>query len=85
MTYLTIKEISIPIEADNITLKGSLYYSHHLTSKAPFIIILPGFLEHRKNNFVKFFSAKLAGAGYYVVAYDYRAHGETKTNQVREA
>lgn len=79
MTDLIIKEINIPMDADNITLRGSLYYSPHLTTKAPFIVILPGFLEHRQNNFVKFFSAKFAGAGYYVIAYDYRAHGETKT------
>ncbi|UCC19830.1 MAG: alpha/beta fold hydrolase [Promethearchaeota archaeon] len=80
MEDLIIKEVDIPIKGDNITLKGSLYYSSHLSSKAPFIVILPGFLEHRKNNFVKFFTAKLASAGYYIVAYDYRAHGETKTN-----
>ncbi|MFX1420011.1 MAG: alpha/beta hydrolase [Promethearchaeota archaeon] len=80
MKDLIIKEINIPVKADNINLKGSLYYSSHLSSKAPFIVILPGFLEHRKNSFVKFYSAKLAYAGYYIIAYDYRAHGETKTN-----
>ncbi|MFW9881816.1 MAG: alpha/beta hydrolase family protein [Candidatus Thorarchaeota archaeon] len=80
MTDLIIKEINILVKGDNITLKGSLYYSPHLSSKAPFIVILPGFLEHRKNSFVKFFSTKFADAGYYIVAYDYRGHGETKTN-----
>jgi len=78
MTELIIEEINIPVKSDNITLKGSLYYASNTTSKAPFIVILPGFLEHRKNGFVKFFSAKFAGAGYYVLSYDYRAHGETK-------
>jgi alpha-beta hydrolase superfamily lysophospholipase len=79
MTDLIIRDINIPIKTDDIILKGSLYHSANLTSKAPYIVILPGFLEHRKKGFVKFFSAKLAGAGYYVVVYDYRAHGETKS------
>ncbi|MFW9876853.1 MAG: alpha/beta hydrolase family protein [Candidatus Thorarchaeota archaeon] len=80
MTDLIIENINIPVKVDNTILKGSLYYSRHLFSKAPFIVILPGFLEHRKNSFIKFFSTKFADAGYYIIAYDYRAHGETKTN-----
>lgn len=79
MIDLIIENIEIPTKQDDILLKGSLYYTNKKNSKAPFIIILPGFLEHRQSGFVKFFSEKFADAGYYVLSYDYRAHGETKT------
>ena len=80
MTDLTTENIDIPTKIDNIILKGSIYYTSNTKKKAPFIVILPGFLEHRMRGFVKYFSAKFADAGYYVLSYDYRAHGETKTN-----
>ena len=80
MIDLMIEDIEIPTKQDSILLKGSIYYTNKKNSKAPFIIILPGFLEHRQNGFVKFFSKKFADAGYYVLSYDYRAHGETKSN-----
>ncbi len=80
MIDLMIEDIEIPTKQDGILLKGSIYYTNKKNSKAPFIIILPGFLEHRQNGFVKFFSKKFADAGYYVLSYDYRAHGETKSN-----
>ena len=79
MTDLMIHNVEIPTKSDEITLKGSIYYTPKTASKAPFIIILPGFLEHRESGFVKFFSEKFASAGYYVLSYDYRAHGKTKT------
>jgi len=79
MIDLIVEDIEIPTKQDGILLKGSIYYTNKKNSKAPFIIILPGFLEHRQNGFVKFFSEKFAGAGYYVLSYDYRAHGQTKT------
>ncbi|MFX1568441.1 MAG: alpha/beta hydrolase family protein [Promethearchaeota archaeon] len=78
MKDIIIENIEIPITNDNIQLKGSIYYSENQSSKAPFIIILPGFLEHRVSGFVKSYSEKFAAAGYYVLSYDYRAHGETK-------
>ncbi|MFW9988523.1 MAG: alpha/beta hydrolase family protein [Candidatus Odinarchaeota archaeon] len=40
---------------------------------------MPGFLEYRESGFVKFFTEKFAKAGYYVLFYDYRGHGKTKT------
>ncbi|MFX1366099.1 MAG: alpha/beta hydrolase family protein [Promethearchaeota archaeon] len=80
MIDIIIEDIEIPTEPDDIILKGSIYYSAKTNPKAPFIIILPGFQEDRESSFVKFFSRKFAENGYYVLSYDYRAHGETKTN-----
>ena len=74
---LKIQNIDIPIVSDNITLKGSIYSTSNTPLKAPWIIILSGFLAHRGSKFVKAFSERFVGAGYYVLAYDYRGHGET--------
>lgn len=71
------ENIDIPVDDDNINLKGTIYYSKNTLPKAPFIINMPGFGDHRESYFVKLFSKKFASAGFYVLAYDYRAHGET--------
>jgi esterase/lipase len=78
MQDLIIENVDIPVKTDNIFLKGSIYYSKNIPSRAPFIINLAGLLDHRESYFVKFFSEKFAKVGYYVLSYDYRAHGETK-------
>ncbi|MFX0001107.1 MAG: alpha/beta hydrolase family protein [Candidatus Hodarchaeota archaeon] len=74
---LKIQNIDIPIISDNIILKGSIYSTSETPLKSPWIIILSGFLAHRDSKFVKAFSERFALAGYYVLAYDYRGHGET--------
>ncbi|GAG84502.1 unnamed protein product, partial [marine sediment metagenome] len=58
MIDLIIENIEIPTKQDGILLKGSLYYTNKKNSKAPFIIILPGFLEHRQSGFVKIFASE---------------------------
>ncbi len=78
MLDLKIENIEIPIISDNITLKGSIYYTSITPLKAPWIIVLTGFLAHRGSKFVRAFSEKFAEAGYYVLSYDYRGHGENK-------
>jgi esterase/lipase len=78
MENLIIENIDIPLESDNINLKGSIYFTTQTPVKAPFIINLAGLLDHRDSYFVKYYSEKFAGAGFYVLSYDYRAHGETK-------
>ncbi|MBN1803015.1 MAG: hypothetical protein JW891_16010 [Candidatus Lokiarchaeota archaeon] len=70
------KEVKIPVE-QGICLRGSLYYSKETPLKAPFVINLSGLGEHRESEFVKYFSEKFAHEGFYVLTYDYRAHGET--------
>jgi predicted esterase len=77
MNNITIEKIDIPIKEDNISLKGSIYYSPNTPSKAPFIINSPAFRESRDSNFVKFYNEGFSDAGYYVLTYDHRAHGET--------
>lgn len=77
MMALKTENIDIPILSDNFTLKGSIYYTSQTPLKAPWIIILAGFLAHRGSKFVKGFSERFANAGYYVLAYDYRGHGES--------
>jgi len=76
MKDLEIENINIPIKADNIKLKGSIYYTSKTPLKAPWIIILAGFLAHRGSDFVKAFIERFAGKGYYVLSFDYRGHGE---------
>ena len=72
------ENVDIPIKSDNINLKGSIYYTSKTPNKAPFIVNLAGFMHHRENYLVKFFSERFANAGYYVLSYDYRGHGETR-------
>ncbi|MFX0041452.1 MAG: alpha/beta hydrolase family protein [Candidatus Hodarchaeota archaeon] len=78
MREIIIENIDIPVNSGNIALKGSIYYTLDTPSKAPFIVILGGLWDHRETPFVKSHSEKFAKAGYYVLSYDYRAHGETK-------
>ncbi|KKN84272.1 hypothetical protein LCGC14_0290860 [marine sediment metagenome] len=78
MTQLITENIDIPVNSDNIKLKSSIYYTSKTPEKAPFLLNLPGFLNHRGNYLVKFFTEKFANEGYYVLSYDYRGHGETK-------
>jgi alpha-beta hydrolase superfamily lysophospholipase len=73
-----VENVDIPVELDNIFLKGSIYYTSNTPVKAPWLINLAAFMHSRENYLVKFFSEKFANAGYYVLSYDYRAHGETK-------
>jgi dienelactone hydrolase len=77
MENIQIENIDIPIKSDNINLKGSIYYTSKTPSKAPWIVNLAGMMDHRESYFVKFYSEKFANAGYYVLAFDYRGHGET--------
>jgi dipeptidyl aminopeptidase/acylaminoacyl peptidase len=78
MVELITENIDIHVKSDNINLKGSIYYTSRTPSKAPFLLNLPGFMNHRDNYLVQFFSEKFAKAGYYVLSYDYRGHGETQ-------
>jgi len=78
MDELITENISIPIKVDNIKLKGSIYSTARTPIRAPFVLNLPAFMNHRENYSVKFFTEKFANAGYYVLSYDYRGHGETK-------
>jgi dipeptidyl aminopeptidase/acylaminoacyl peptidase len=78
MTELILENINIPIESDHINLKGTIYFSSNTALKAPWIVNLAGFMNHRESYLVKYFSERFANAGYYVLSYDYRGHGETK-------
>ncbi|TFG17538.1 MAG: alpha/beta fold hydrolase [Promethearchaeota archaeon] len=78
MNEVNVQDIDILVEEDNINLKASLYYSNKTKAHAPFIVNLAGLLDHRESYFVQFFSKKFAQEGFYVLSYDYRAHGETK-------
>lgn len=78
MNNLIIENIEIPILKEGILLKGSIYYSEETPSKAPFIVNLAGFRNHRESYLVKYYSERFSKAGYYVLSYDYRGHGETK-------
>jgi len=77
MTHMKIENVDIPVPSDSINLKASIYYSSDTPYKAPFIINCPALYEHRESKFVKSFTEKFVGAGYYVLVYDYRGHGET--------
>lgn len=76
MKDLLIEDIDIPIDSDKIQLKGSIFCNSETAVRAPWIIILDGFLAHRGSDFVRSFSEKFVSAGYYVLSYDYRGHGE---------
>jgi predicted acyl esterase len=83
MTDIIIEDVDIPIESDNIKLKGSIYYSSNTPAKAPWIIVIAGLLYHRGTKFIQFFTKGFANAGYYVLSYDYRGHGESKKESGR--
>ena len=78
MNSITIENIDIPIKGEDLFLKGTIYSNPNTPKKAPFIINLAGLLDHRESYFVKYYTEKFVGAGFYVLSYDYRAHGETK-------
>ncbi|MBY9008252.1 MAG: alpha/beta hydrolase [Candidatus Lokiarchaeota archaeon] len=78
MNNLEIENIDIPIKGEDLFLKGTIYSDSNTPKKAPFIINLAGLLDHRESFFVKYFTEKFVDAGFYVLSYDYRAHGETK-------
>lgn len=78
MNNIIIENIDIPIKGENLFLKGTIYSNPNTPEKAPFIINLAGLLDHRESYFVKYYSEKFVKAGFYVLSYDYRAHGETK-------
>jgi dienelactone hydrolase len=77
MENIKVENVDIPIESDNINLKGSIYFSSKTPPKGKWIINLAGMMDHRESYFVKLYSEKFAKAGYYVLSYDYRGHGET--------
>ncbi|MBD3256244.1 MAG: hypothetical protein GF383_14190 [Candidatus Lokiarchaeota archaeon] len=77
MENIQEEKIEIPIEEDNINLKASIYHSQNTPLNAPLLINCPGLLDNRESYFVNYYTEKFAYAGYYVLAYDYRAHGET--------
>jgi len=74
---IKIEDVDIPIDANDISLKGSIYFSSKTQQKAPWIINLSGVPEDRESFFVKYYSDKFARAGFYVLSYDYRGLGET--------
>jgi len=76
MTDIITEDVDIPVE--DINLKGSIYFTSATPSKAPWIVNLAGFRNHRESYLVKYFSEKFSQAGYYVLSYDYRGHGETQ-------
>ena len=78
MKSLEIEKIDIPIKDEDLFLKGTIYYSPNTPKKAPFVINLAGLLDHRESYFVKYYTEKFVDSGFYVLSYDYRAHGETK-------
>ena len=78
MNSLEIENIDVPIKGEDLFLKGSIYFCPSTPKKAPFIINLAGLLDHRDSYFVKCYTEKFVSAGFYVLSYDYRAHGETK-------
>lgn len=77
MVDIKIENIDIPIKDDNIFLKGSIYFTEKTPPKAPWIITCAGFGYHRGSKFVKSYTERFVKAGYYVLSFDYRGHGET--------
>jgi len=78
MNSLEIENIDISIKEEDLYLKGTIYSNSNTPVEAPFIINLAGLLDHRESYFVKYYTEKFVDAGFYVLSYDYRAHGETK-------
>ncbi|MFW9818335.1 MAG: alpha/beta hydrolase family protein [Candidatus Thorarchaeota archaeon] len=78
MKNIEFEDVDIPIKTDNIKLKGTIFYTLETPLKAPWIIILSGFLAHRGSDFVKDFVERFASENYFVLSYDYRGHGENK-------
>jgi len=78
MLDIITENVDIPVIFDGINLKSSIYFTLNTAPKAPWIVNLAGFMNHRESYLVKYFSERFANAGYYVLSYDYRGHGETK-------
>ena len=78
MKSIEIENIDIPVKDEDLFLKGTIYSSPNTPKKAIFLINLAGLLDHRESYFVKYYTEKFVDAGFYVLSYDYRAHGETK-------
>ncbi len=78
MAKILKEDHDIPIAKDNIVLKSSIYFSSSTPPQTPFIMNMAGLLDHRESYFVKYYTEKFVEAGYYVLSYDYRGHGETK-------
>jgi len=78
MNNIEIEDIDISIKEEDLFLKGTIYSNSNTPGKAPFIINLAGLLDHRESYFVKYYTEKFVDAGFYVLSYDYRTHGETK-------
>ena len=74
---MIVEDIEIPVEDGKINLIGSIYYSRDTPKVSSWVIILSGFMEHRKGKFVQIFVERFVNANYYVLAYDHRAHGDT--------
>ena len=77
MENIIVENVDIPIESDDINLKGSIYSSSKTPPKGKWIINLPGFRDTRESYFTKVFNEKFALAGFYVLCFDYHGHGET--------
>ena len=77
MENIQSEKIDIPIKSDNVILKGSIYSTSQTPPKAPWIITLAAFGGHRNTKFIKSYNERFAKAGYYVLSFDYRGHGET--------
>jgi esterase/lipase len=71
------EDVDIPLPDDNFNLKATIFTPTTSIHENEWFIIFPGLLEHRKSYLTTFFSEKFAQAGYNILTYDYRAHGET--------
>jgi predicted alpha/beta-fold hydrolase len=78
MGEIKVENVDIPVQEDSIMLKASIYSSPNTPQKTSFIINLAGLLDNRESYFVQFYTKMFVQEGYYVLSYDYRAHGETK-------
>ncbi|TFG08573.1 MAG: hypothetical protein EU539_02040 [Promethearchaeota archaeon] len=78
MENVQIENVDIPVEKAGINLKSSIYFNSNTPSRAPWIINCAGLYDNRNSPFVQIFTEKFVNAGFYVLSYDYRAHGETK-------
>lgn len=76
MLDIITENVDIPV--DNINLKSSIYFTLNTAPKAPWIVNLAGFMNHRESYLVKYFTERFINARFYVLSYDYRGHGETQ-------
>ncbi len=77
MDGIRVEHVDIPINSESIVLKGSIYSNSNTPVKSPFIIVSTGLLGNRSSFFPLFFIETFVNAGYYVLCYDHRCHGET--------